>query len=513
VSTLHEHEHEHGHEHGHGHGHEHGHDHDDLWPDDPDHPLWERDQIVLNSVGIDVGSATSQLLFSRLTLRRMGRELSSAFAVVGKEILLESPVWLTPYAEGLTIDEERLRLLVDDAFHYADLKPDDIDTGAIILTGEAARRHNAQAIAELFAEYAGKFVCATAGHHLEARLAAYGSGAVGLSERGARILNVDIGGGTTKLTVVDEGALTWTGALHVGGRLVQFDDDCVVRRLEPAAERLAAHVGGRLAVGEVAPPDVLDRMAEAMADAVVAAVSGHGLPPGLEWLRLTGPVPELGEFDAVVYSGGVSEYILGQESAEHGDLGPRLGAAFAALENSLPGPVQRTSRGIRATVLGASQFTVQISGNTIDVTEPDLLPMRNLRVVVPALELAEEVDADEVRDRIRDHVASADLVPGEEVAFGFRWSGVPSFDRLDAFVRGIRAGVAGRVLSGEPLVLLFQGDIARSVGGLLREQGYDGPLIVVDGIAVNDFDFVDLGAVLPKSGVVPVTMKSLVFSL
>src|SRR5262245_31664146 len=178
------------------------HDHDDHEFDaEEEHPLWKLDTITLTSVGIDVGTATSQIIFSRLVLRRLGRELSSRFVVAERKTLYLSPVHLTPYAQGRErIDDQALGRFVDAAYNDAGLSPQNIDTGAIILTGEAIRRDNARAIADLFAAQRGNFVCASAGHNFEALLAAHGSGAVSVSaERECRVLNIDIGGGTTKL--------------------------------------------------------------------------------------------------------------------------------------------------------------------------------------------------------------------------------------------------------------------------------------------------------------------------
>ena len=96
----------------------------------------------------------------------------------------------------------------------------------MILTGEALRRENAKAIAEVLAEVGGEFVCAAAGHHMESMLAAYGSGAAKTShDRGLVLLNVDIGGGTTKLAVLDGGRVVHTAAIHIGGRLAVMDPD------------------------------------------------------------------------------------------------------------------------------------------------------------------------------------------------------------------------------------------------------------------------------------------------
>jgi ethanolamine utilization protein EutA len=223
----------------------HDHDHDACgFDDETGHPLWQLDTITLTSVGIDVGTATTQIIFSQLVLRRLGRELSSRFVVTERNTLYLSPIHLTPYdPQRDRIDDRALGRLVDDAYREAGLYPGDVDTGAIILTGEAIRRDNARAIADLFASQRGNFVCATAGHNFEALLAAHGSGAVAHSaERQCRVLNIDIGGGTTKLAVADRGYVSSTAAFHVGGRLISIDDAGAIAVLEPGGQRWRARL-------------------------------------------------------------------------------------------------------------------------------------------------------------------------------------------------------------------------------------------------------------------------------
>src|SRR3972149_1571998 len=208
-----------------------GHDEDEDegaadMPMDEEHPMWRSERIALTSVGIDIGSSTSHLIFSRLVLRRQGLALSSRFVVVKREILHESPILLTPYLDWTTIDTNELNEFIQEAYGQARLTPKDIDTGAVIVTGEAAKKKNAEAIAALFSAQAGKFVCATAGHNLEAILAAYGSGAVAMTlEQGGHytVMNVDVGGGTSKLAIVQRGAVIDTAALEVGARLIAME--------------------------------------------------------------------------------------------------------------------------------------------------------------------------------------------------------------------------------------------------------------------------------------------------
>ena len=236
--------------HDHSHVGDSDHDHDDVDPGPlEDNPIWQRDNVALTSVGIDIGSAGTQVVFSNIHLQRLGSSLGSRYTVVDRRTVFESPVTFTPYANESTIDGAALGAIIDDAYAAAAVRPSDIDTGVVILTGEALRRENAQAIAQIVAERGGDFVTATAGNHMEAMLAAYGSGAAKAShDRHARILNVDIGGGTTKLALVDHGRVKWTAALHIGGRLITVDQGRVAR-LDPAGRYHAQSVGLTIEVG------------------------------------------------------------------------------------------------------------------------------------------------------------------------------------------------------------------------------------------------------------------------
>src|SRR5947209_1455645 len=221
------------------------HDHDDF-DDGPieDNPLWIADNVTLTSVGIDIGSAGTQVIFSKVHLRRLSEELTSRYYVVSRETLFRSPVALTPYQSEERIDDDKLRAIIGDAYKQASISAKDIDTGVVILTGEALRRDNAQAIAGLLAEQGGDFVTATAGHHMEAMLAGYGSGAARISsDQNKRILNIDIGGGTTKLALVENGRVTATAAIHVGGRLQVVDETGRIVRLDPAGHNHAERAG------------------------------------------------------------------------------------------------------------------------------------------------------------------------------------------------------------------------------------------------------------------------------
>ncbi len=489
------------------------HEHDD----EAEHPLWKLDTITLTSVGIDVGTATSQIIFSQLVLRRLGRELSSRFVVTERDTLYLSPVHLTPYIPGRArIDDQALGKFVDSAYREAGLSPRDVDTGAIILTGEAIRRDNARPIADLFAAQRGTFVCATAGHNFEAQLAAHGSGAVAYSaEKQCRVLNIDIGGGTTKLAVAERGRVVGTAAFHIGGRLLATDDAGRIIVLEPGGRLLARQAGFEWQEGDPITPKEIDRLANHMAEAVVSLTRDQEPRAELAQLWLTASPGGPKQYDAVIFSGGVGEYVYGKEARSFGDLGASLGEALRSkiTNGALPWPLQPARECIRATVMGAAQHTVQVSGNTIYRTEENLLPRKNLQVLRPPVDLASDIDSGAVAQAIQAHFQAFDLVEGHaEVALVFRWEGAPTARRIAAFCQGLIDGLPRTQKNGRPIYLIFDHDLAGLVGTILKDDFViDNPLLCLDGVILHDFDFIDLGKILEPSGTVPVTIKSLVF--
>ena len=498
---------------------DHDHDHDDF-DDGPieDNPLWIADNVTLTSVGIDIGSAGTQVIFSKVHLRRLSEDLTSRYYVVARETLFRSPVTLTPYQSEERIDDGQLRTIIGEAYASAGIEAKAIDTGVVILTGEALRRENAQAIAGLLAEQGGDFVCATAGHHMEAMLAGYGSGAARVSsDQSKRILNIDIGGGTTKLALVENGRVTATAAIHIGGRLQVTDEQGLIVRLDPAGQHHAAQAGFRWSKGDRAAPAELDRIADYMADALVAAIRMRPLPPPLKALYLTEPIAELGQIDGIMISGGVGEYVYGREDRDFGDMGRRLGHALRKRldAGALPWPLLPAGECIRATALGASEYSVQLSGNTSTITDPGaLLPRRNLQVLQPPYVSDEDVDAAKLAVAIRSHFTAFDLSEGEsEAALALRWRGAPSHERIFAFAQGIVRGMANTVAQQKPLYIMLDGDVAQTLGAVLREElDVKSEILCIDGVVLWDFDYIDLGRIRLPSMTVPVTIKSLVFS-
>jgi ethanolamine utilization protein EutA len=260
----------------------------------------------------------------------------------------------------------------------------------------------------------------------------------------------------------------------------------------------------------------MDKVADAMADAVVAAVTVRPLPHDIAHLYLTDPIADLGRLDGMMFSGGVAEYIYGRETRDFGDMGRRLGRAIRARvdRGAFAWPFLPAHECIRATALGASEYSVQLSGNTSYISTPGvLLPRRNLQVLQPPYVCAETIDPDAVARAVRSHVVAFDVEPEREIALAFRWQGAPAYERLAGFAEGIRRGLADRIARGQAIYVMLDGDVAQTLGHILRDElGVASELLVIDGVVLWDFDYIDLGRIRMPSNTVPVTIKSLVFS-
>ena len=490
---------------------DHAHDGQSLSDPDADEvarAIWRNDNVELVTVGIDIGSATSHLMFAKLHLQRQAHRFSSRFIVVDRHALSRSPIHLTPYRPDGLIDVAALRAIVDAAYLGANLTRDRIDAGAVILTGVALERANARAIADIFAAEGGKFVCASAGHNLEALLAAHGSGAVARSRGGGPVLNIDIGGGTTKLALAVGGRVVATMAIAAGARLVVLDKLGRIARIEPGAAELAARLDLRLGLGLPLPDDVRRALADGLARRIVAAANGRAEPATI----LAGSLPVLPRPAAIVFSGGVGELLAIVGGAGFGDLGQELAAAVTARLAELPGPIAPAGERIRATVIGASQFSVQLSGNTVHLSDDRLLPLHNVPVVATAFPdgLLREAA---VVSAIESAAERLDLTnaPGP-IAVSVEWDGEPLYASLRALAAGIAGAHRAAARASGPIIVALTGDVAASLGSILREEvGWSGDVIAVDGLELADLDYIDIGERILPANVLPVVVKSLVF--
>jgi ethanolamine utilization protein EutA len=484
------------HEHG-GHG-DHGHDHEGaVGP-----------HTHLTSVGIDIGSSTSHLMFSRLLIGYPS-VLQRKPIVLERHVIARSPILLTPFSGNWDIEAGPLMELVEATFAEAGLTRDDIDTGAVIITGEAARRDNAAKIAELFADESGKFVCATAGPTLETIMAAHGSGAVLQSRsQGATLLNIDIGGGTTKISVIENGRIRATTAVNIGARLVALNGADEIIRLEKAGRRFLTDLGQSLDFGGKVTKELRAQLAQRMAQALFDSVM-TGAEPWADFY-VSASLGELPKIDGVLFSGGVSEYIYARETASFGDLGPDLGREILRESERRGLNIIEAGEGIRATVIGASQYTVQLSGETIFIPESMELPVRNLRVFVVQADWQAPI-ADRIEAAVTKALGERDPeVRGTPFALAFSMPAFVGYGSVRDMANGIDRAFARLAASDRPVALVFGQNVGQVVGGMLSKK-WNMPCI--DEVTLSELDFIDVGEVVPEEGFVPVVIKSLAFGV
>jgi ethanolamine utilization protein EutA len=294
---------------------------------------------------------------------------------------------------------------------------------------------------------------------------------------------------------------------------VACDDDGAIARLEPAGREIGTRLGIALEVGARVSGEDLRRIAAYMVSELLGEISVGGSSRGSHLLR-TPPLRDRGAISAITFSGGVSEFVYGRAEQTFGDLGPLIAAELAARVAELRAPVIETRGGIRATVIGASQYTIQVSGSTIYLSPLDAVPVRNIPVVMPHFPWhEEEFESATVSTVIRDALRRFDLLDASvPVALAAQWEGSATYSRIKAFCTGAVEAMQPHVANGHPLILVFDSDI----GGLLGLHFRDDmrlalPIISIDGVELREFDFIDIGELIPTSGAVPVVIKSLVF--
>jgi ethanolamine utilization protein EutA len=322
-----------------------------------------------------------------------------------------------------------------------------------------------------------------------------------------------MGGGTVKFAVCQGGQVTQTAAIDIGARLVVTDESGRVSGLEEAGRRIAEGMGIELKLGERVSKAQLETMVAHMVDRLMEVIRLEPLSRATQQLFRTPPLDYQGRIDGVVFSGGVSEFIYNESKETFGDLGQLLAAAMRARLPKLGAEVLEPRAGIRATVIGASQYTVQVSGSTIYISSLGAVPVRNMPVVRPEITFAEEIDPAVVQAAVKRSLQRFDLHEAETpVALMLEWEGSATFHRLNGLCHGIIDGLNENLKRGNPVVLVSHGDIGGLLGIHMKEElRVPNPIISIDGIRLSEFDFVDIGNFIPSSGAVPVIIKSLVF--
>ena len=439
---------------------------------------------MLTSVGLDVGTTSTQMVVSRLRVENT----AGAFAVpqlqiTDRQVIYRGEVHFTPLLDESRVDGEKLRLLVEREYALAGICREQVDTGAVIITGETSRKENAETVLKAISHLAGDFVVAVAGPDLESVLAARGSGATDYSQRtGKTVLHMDIGGGTSNLALIRDGEIAATGCLNVGGRLVKTDKD---RRILYISAVLAPHFS--LAAGQLLTEETEERIAEFLTEALEMAA---GLRPWEDTHRdlLTreadGRIPTLSQLPVLSFSGGVADCIENKYPPDaFGDIGPVLGQ-YIRKSRLCQGQYRLGQETIRATVIGAGSHTTQLSGSTV-FHRNIRFPLKNLSVVP---------------------VADPERIPQQ-------WEGLPvlALEGPEAPSYGEIAALAEKLAPRlpDPAVLCVRQDMAKALGQALalRLPG-DAGIVCIDRVQIREGDYLDIGA--PVGAAMPVVVKTLV---
>lgn len=477
------------------------------------------DKTAILSVGIDVGTSTTQVVFSKLQMDNAGGYFSvPRVAIVDKEVVYKSEVYMTPLKTDVLIDTDALRDIVAAEFRKAGYRPEDTDSGAVIITGESARKENSDAVLKSLSDFAGDFVVSAAGPDMESLIAGKGSGAWQYSmDHHCRVANLDIGGGTTNVVLFEDGETLARGCLDIGGRLICMNPQGIITKVSPAAAVMAQAAGVSVSVGDRCDELKLTAVTRQMAAALNAylGVGTKDIDAILRQIKTPGssdfPVPE--KVQAVFFSGGVADLIY-HESADtwaYGDIGVLLGRAIR--ESRLFTDFQKMEPGetIRATVVGAGTYTTTISGSTITYSD-DIFPLKNIPVIKLDEELQEACFAGETEPVIR----RIQWVLGQNDAERFilampgkRDPGYTEMKRAAAAIRQIMDRVQP---PGEPILLVIESDIAKAMGQMIRQQpDLKRQVLAIDSIHVEDGEYVDMGKPMMNGMVIPVVVKTLIF--
>lgn len=442
----------------------------------------------LLSVGLDVGTTTTQMVLSKLKVENTAGSFAvPQMAITDRQILYRSPVCFTPLLEGDLVDGEKIRSMVESFYREANISKSQVDTGAVIITGETSRKENAAAVLAALSGFAGDFVAATAGPDLESVLAAKGAGAVAFSRQTEKpVLHMDIGGGTSNLALCVDGKILRTGCMNVGGRLLKLEKGKVCY-VSPVLRNLTD-----LQPGDVPAPGQVEAVAKILTQALEMAA---GLRPktALYETLLTREsagweIPE--QTPLISFSGGVADCIEKAEGG-FGDMGVELGQA---IKESLlcQGPYRLGQETIRATVIGAGSHSAMLSGSTVFCRGVEL-PLKNLPVAVFTPQEQPEPAL------IRRKMTQKD---SEKVLLAFPGFERPTYTDVSALADALLQAVTGEIL------VCLEADMAKALGQYISLRDPDRQVLCLDGIRLQPESYLDIGK--PVGCAFPVVIKTLI---
>lgn len=471
------------------------------------------------SAGIDIGTSTTQLIFSRLTIQNTaGFGKVPQTEITSKEIFYQSRIYFTPLLNRELMDGAKIKEILKIEYEKASLTPNDIQTGAIIITGESSRKKNAEQILHALSEYAGRFVVATAGPDLESILAGKGSGAANLSkETGEIVINLDIGGGTTNLCAFRDGEVLDTGCLDIGGRLIQFapsatDEKRTIAYIAPKLKRLCEMLKLNLFEGCTFEESDLKILLRTLADCLAQSA---GLKPAgelLDFLKTNKRIDKEIKPGIITFSGGVATCMQNHcPDYAYDDIGVLLAREITEQSDFKKAHVMPATETMRATVIGAGNYSMDISGSTIEYTKTDF-PIRNLPIA--RIRLTNEKDILSLDESL--HKALSIFVEDNEITeeFAIAFTGIkcPSYENIQAMAEAISLFYQENIPKENKCILIMEADTGKALGQALKRVNPDKRTIIcIDNIKCNTGDYIDLGEPVAGNSAIPVVVKTLVF--
>jgi ethanolamine utilization protein EutA len=469
------------------------------------------------SAGIDIGTSTTQLVFSKITIENTASNFSiPRIKIVDKELIYRSNIYFTPLISQKKIDGKKVREIIEKEYANANIKPCDVKTGAVIITGETARKDNANEVVQTLSGLAGDFVVATAGPDLESIIAGKGAGADIISrDEDCIVVNFDIGGGTTNISVFRNGEVIDTGCLDIGGRLIKIDKvSNKIVYIAPKIKELARVEGLKIQEGQAADKGDIKEIALSMVKILEQAIGLKERTDMYEKIITNKGIRADYKIDYITFSGGVADYIYGadDEWLKFGDIGIVLGKCIKNSEIIRNYKLKQACETIRATVVGAGSHTTDISGSTITYTE-DIFPVMNL----PILKLSKEDEKKgftSISKTIEKKLKWFNLEnETQQVALAIRGLKNPSFKEIQYLSKAIIDGMKDIIEKQFPIFVIVESDIAKVLGQTIYKQlKFEKKVICIDSIKVENGDYIDIGKPLVNGKVLPVVIKTLVFN-
>lgn len=470
------------------------------------------------SAGIDIGTSTTQLIFSRIFLEDTGGfGKIPQIKIMKKEIIYQSAVYFTPLLAD-KIDGKQVAQIIKKEYENSGIQPKDLSTGAVIITGETSRKRNAEDVVHSISELAGDFVVSAAGADLESVLAGKGAGAAEISKKTGKIVaNLDIGGGTTNISVFQDGEVLDTACLDIGGRLIKLEDG-KIKYIAPKIKWLSEKLGLSLEEGtkvkEQSLRTLTENMAEILARTIVHTKNDSLWQEYLDKIKTNHllTLPEEVSIEMVMFSGGVAACFNERDTYKYGDIGVLLAQSIQENLKFKNMNIVKAKETIRATVIGAGNYSMNISGSTIEYAR-ELLPAQNIPVVRILLEQTEDIAYIEQRMHKAIRLYKDKASGKHKMAIAMRGISCPGFREIQEIAERIIQQYDKEMEAEEPLIIILEEDISKALGqALFHRMSGRRKLICIDGIHCENGDFIDLGEPVASGTVIPVIVKTLIFN-